>query len=150
MILYSLKCGTGHEFESWFQSAEAYDRLVSAGHVTCTICGTGRVEKAVMAPKVRASATDDDGGSERREDAGKGPLSTPASPAEHALRKLKTLVETNAEDVGHRFSEEARAIHLGDAPQRSIYGQARREEARALVEDGIPVLPLPWGTERTN
>ncbi len=143
MISYTLKCEHGHTFDSWFQSAEAFDKLLSAGMVTCSVCGTLGVEKAVMAPRVRPARN--------TAKPAAGPLSAPASPAEQALAEMRKMVEENSEDVGEKFADEARKIHDGDAPERSIIGQAKPEEAKALVEDGIPIAPLPWGNKkRTN
>ena len=143
MIRYSLKCEDGHEFDSWFQSADAFDRLLEAGHVTCSVCGTLGVEKAIMTPQVLAPK-------EKKDSSEKRPLSAPASPAEQALASLRKFVEKNAENVGEKFAREARAIHYGEAPERSIYGKAKTEDAKALIEDGIPISPLPWGREKTN
>jgi hypothetical protein len=140
MIRYSLKCEHDHSFDSWFQSAEAFEKLLNAGMVTCSVCGALGVEKAVMAPQVQAA----------RKKAAKpatGPLSAPASPAEQALAEMRKKVEDNSEDVGTNFAAEARAIHDGDAPERSIYGEAKIEDAKALAEDGINVTPLPWGNK---
>ncbi|MCB1367590.1 MAG: DUF1178 family protein [Rhodobacteraceae bacterium] len=147
MIRYTLKCDNDHSFESWFQSAEAFEKLKAAGMVACSICGSDKVEKAVMAPRLRT------GRDAARAAAGKarqGPLSAPASAAEQALRDLRAKIEANSENVGSDFAREARAIHEGDAPERSIYGEARADEARKLVEDGIPVAPLPWQNRRGN
>ncbi len=146
MILYTMKCDDGHEFDSWFESAKAFDRLRDSGLVTCSVCGTPNVEKAIMAPKVMAPKSP----SAPPADKATQPLSKPASAFEQKVRDLRKFVETNAENVGTRFAEEARAIHDGDAPERSIYGKAQPEEARSLAEDGIPVLPLPWPRERVN
>lgn len=140
MISYTLKCADGHTFESWFQSADAYDKLHAQGHVLCVVCGTSSVEKALMAPAV---ARGGDGVPER-------PLSRPLSPAEQALAEFRRRFEAVAEDVGDRFVEEARAMHAGTAPERAIYGTARIREARELIEEGIPVAPLPWGNRRGN
>lgn len=140
MIRYSLKCEHDHSFDSWFQSAEAFEKLLGTGMITCSVCGTLGVEKAVMAPQVQAA----------RKKATKpvsGPLSSPASPAEQALAEMRKKVEDNSENVGKNFADEARAIHDGDAPERSIYGEAKIEDAKALVEDGINVTPLPWGNK---
>ncbi len=140
MIRYSLKCEHDHSFESWFQSAVAFEKLLNAGMITCSVCGALGVEKAVMAPQVQAA----------RKKAAKpavGPLSAPASPAEQALAEMRKKVEDNSENVGTNFAAEARAIHDGDAPERSIYGEAKIEDAKALVEDGINVTPLPWGNK---
>jgi hypothetical protein len=131
MIRYALKCDSDHGFDSWFGSAEAYDRLRSGGHVACPDCGSTSVEKALMAPSVTASR-------------GPAPLAAPKDPREAALAELRRRVEENSEYVGLEFASEARRIHDGDAPERAIYGEARAEEARRLIEDGIPVAPLPF------
>jgi hypothetical protein len=130
MIRYDLVCAADHRFDSWFSNAAGFDALKSAGHVICPTCGTTAVEKALMAPTV---ATDRS-----------RPISTPRDGREAALAALREKVEQGSEYVGMNFAAEARAIHDGDAPERSIYGEARPEEARALIEDGVPVAPLPF------
>ncbi len=135
MIRYSLKCAQAHEFESWFQSAQAYESLLSAGHVTCAVCGSADVEKLLMAPAVRPA----------RRAAGAPPaLSQPVSEKEQALAALRAQVEAHSEYVGMNFASEARAMHDGNTPERAIYGEAKPEEARKLIEDGVPVAPLPF------
>ena len=94
-----------------------------------------------MAPRVRPA---------RSQSKQTGPLSAPASPAEQALTELRKQVEKNSENVGENFASEARKIHDGDAPERPIYGEAKPEDAKALIEDGISVTPLPWANRRTN
>ncbi len=144
MIQYSLKCAKGHAFESWFQSAEAHDKLAATGMVTCPVCGSGDVEKSIMAPRVRTARS-------KRQKAEGGALSVTASEASQALQKLKNHIETHSSYVGSNFAAEARAIHLGDLPERSIHGEARADEARKLIEDGIPVAPLPFmPKQKTN
>ncbi len=146
MIRYTLKCAEGHGFESWFQSAEAFDDLAGRGLVTCAMCGGADVSKAMMAPRVAGLTV-----SPKVDDAprnGGGPLSTPSGPAEEALRKMRDHVEKNATYVGGNFAREARDMHLGDAPEKAIYGEAGPEEARALIEDGVPILPLPGPPKR--
>ncbi|PIB24187.1 hypothetical protein BFP76_02860 [Amylibacter kogurei] len=140
MIKYTLKCEHGHQFESWFESANAYDKLFGAGMVTCSVCGTLGVEKSIMAPRVQTS----------RERPAKGPLSQPASPAEQALAEMRKKIEAEAENVGGNFAKEARKIHDGEAPERSIIGEAKIDDAKALIEDGIPVVPLPWGRNKRS
>lgn len=130
MIRYTLRCANAHEFESWFRSAEAFDALSAAGEVACPSCGVSDVGKAVMAPRV-GSAT-----------------KPPAAPGPEVPAKLRQAVEANAEYVGGNFAREARAIHGGESPERSIWGEARPEEARALVEDGVPIAPLPFKPSR--
>lgn len=139
MIRYALRCTEDHRFEAWFGSSADYDRLHAAGHVTCAICGIPEVEKDLMAPQLGAGG----GGTAR-------PLSAPASPAEQALTELRRKIEANSENVGRDFAREARRIHDGEAPARAIIGEARPAEAKALVEDGVPIAPLPWGRKRGN
>jgi hypothetical protein len=151
MIKFSLKCDQDHQFESWFKSAAAFDALAQAGHLTCALCGSTKVTKGMMAPRVTTG--------ERRENRGEGGqkpdaavpvLSKPQSALEEALKALRKEVETSSEDVGDDFVREARAIHIGDAPDRSIYGEARLDEAVALIEEGIPLTPLPFRAKRTT
>lgn len=129
MIRYRLKCAEGHSFDSWFASSEAFERLHSAGKVTCIECGINAVEKAMMAPS-RAQSE---------------PIQTDSATI---LARLRQHIETHSEDVGTQFASEARAIHDGEAPERMIHGQAKPDEARALIEDGVPVLPLPIRARR--
>ncbi|MEL7098913.1 MAG: DUF1178 family protein [Pseudomonadota bacterium] len=126
MIKYTLKCDQGHVFDSWFASGAAYDSLQAAGHVSCAVCGSTQVGKAMMAPQVSTIET------EARQSAQK------------ALKALKREVEQNSDYVGRDFASQARAMHLGDVPERSIWGEAKPAEAKALIEDGVPVLPLPF------
>lgn len=133
MIRFNLKCDKDHGFDSWFPSGGAFEALKAQGHVTCPVCGSGAVEKALMAPAVVAPR-----GEERPA------LATPATPVEEALAALKRQIEENSEYVGMNFAAEARRIHAGDAPERAIHGEARAEEAKKLIEDGVPVAPLPF------
>ena len=119
MIKFSLKCSADHSFDSWFQSAEAYDKLAAAGMVSCAVCGTVEVSKSLMAPKVRSSR--------------EGALSVPASDKERALARLRREVEENSDYVGLNFATEARQMHDGEAPARAIYGEAKLEDAKALI-----------------
>jgi hypothetical protein len=137
VILYALRCTNDHRFDSWFGSSADFDRLLAAGHLTCAVCGSGAVEKDLMAPGIGATAE-------------AAPLSAPASPAEQALAEMRRRIEATAEDVGRDFVHEARRIHEGESPARTTIGEARPAEARALVEDGIPVAPLPWPSRRGN
>ncbi len=137
MIRYDLKCSKGHEFDSWFGSGDDFDKLLKAGMLSCSVCGDADVKKAIMAPRVTTSEKD-------------RPLSAPASPAEQAVRDLRKKIEENADNVGKNFASEARKIHDGDAPERAIYGEAKIEDAKSLIEDGVPVIPLPWKDRKTN
>lgn len=135
MIRFSLKCDAGHRFDSWFQSAEAFDRLSASGMLACAICGSAAVEKALMAPQVQNTRPD--------------PALAP-HPAEQALAELRRRIEETADYVGPRFASEARDMHDGVVPERAIYGEARPDEARRLIEDGIPVAPLPFTPRRRS
>jgi hypothetical protein len=129
MIRYALKCDAGHDFDSWFKSAAAFDDLDRRGLLTCGVCGSGTVQKAVMAPRVATSEASVLGGAK--------------TPAEQAVAEIRKRLEA-ADFVGDAFAREARAIHLGEAPARAIWGQARADEAKSLIEDGVPVAPLPF------
>ena len=137
MIRYSLSCDQGHDFDSWFQSAAAYDRLAAAGHVACALCGSTTVDKALMAPAVRTAG-----------ETGTAPLATPHPELEEKLAALRAHIEENSDYVGLSFAAEARAMHDGLIPERAIHGEARPDEARRLIEDGIPVAPLPFVPKR--
>jgi hypothetical protein len=147
MIRYNLRCERGHAFESWFQSSSASDSQIRRKLVTCPTCGTAKVEKAIMAPQIVS---------------GKGhENSPPAAPAEPAaqestpllmaqerelrakLKELRDHIIKNADNVGDRFPSEARKMHYGDIEHRPIYGEASAEDARALIDEGIEVSPLP-------
>ena len=135
MIRYALRCDREHRFDSWFGSSDDFDRLTGAGLIACAVCGSSEVAKDLMAPNVTAAAPAPD-------------LRAPASPAEQALTEMRRRIEASAEDVGRNFAVEARRIDDGLARERPIIGEARPSEARALIEDGIPVAPLPWSTRR--
>jgi hypothetical protein len=139
MIRYDLKCSRGHAFDSWFGSAAAYDRLAGTGHVSCPECGDTRIEKALMAPAVAT-----------REPA-RAAISGAEDPRAEALAALKREIEAKSEYVGLQFADEARRIHSGAAPERAIHGEARLDEAKKLIDEGVPVAPLPFlPTRRAN
>lgn len=150
MIQYALKCENGHQFDSWFQSASAFDALAAAGHLSCAICGSAKVAKAIMAPRV-AKSTPQDAPLPDSQAAPQAPPETPAqvvnapSPeVAKAIAELRRKVEESSDYVGENFAKEARAMHLGEVPERSIYGEARLDQAKELIEDGVPLLPLPF------
>ena len=171
MIRYALACDQGHSFESWFQNSAAYDKQRKRSLVTCPLCGSAKVEKAIMAPSVAAKASISTSQSELAGPQPPTPSPPPPnpvppplqpapmppippkspvammSPPERELRaKLKELrdhIVKNASYVGPRFPEEARKIHYGETERRSIYGEASPEEAKELHEEGIEFHPLP-------
>lgn len=130
MIRYDLTCTDGHRFDGWFASSSAFEAQRDAGQVQCAICGIGSVDRALMAPGVPAKAN-------RISDGEKTPL-----------EQLRDHVEANSDYVGLRFADEARAMHEGRSDHRAIHGEARPEEARALIEDGVPIAPLPFIPKR--
>jgi len=156
MIRYALNCEQGHVFESWFQNSAAFEKQAKRALVTCPICGSAKVEKAIMAPRLA-----------RAEVPGPVPPPPPVAPAvvpapspalgkapvaimsphERELRKklkeLRDHITKNADYVGPRFPEQARKIHYGETAHRSIYGEASPDEARELYEEGIEFHPLP-------
>lgn len=172
MIRYALKCANDHGFESWFQSATAFDTLQSSGMVTCPECGVAEVAKAIMAPRVRparskavaplpippapkgkgdvpkplADASNSQPDMPGTDIAARPdrPLQTPQTEAETKLAELRKHVEANSDYVGLSFAAEARKMNEGEAPMRSIYGEANLEEAKKLIEEGVPVAPLPF------
>jgi hypothetical protein len=126
MIVFDLQCGgDGHVFEAWFRSGADFEEQAAKGLVQCPLCGTPKVAKAPMAPSV-----------------GRKGNVVSSSPVE-MLAKLQTEMLRNSEWVGDRFADEARAMHLGDAEPRAVHGQATAEQASSLVEDGVPIAPLP-------
>lgn len=148
MIQFTLKCSSNHRFDSWFQSSAAYDKLERAGMLTCVICGDASVSKAVMAPRVvhqRSAETGTAQAAAKPEQDKDGDKA-----AAQALAALKAHVEANSDYVGTNFVREARAMHEGSAPTRAIYGEAKPEEARRLLADGVPIAALPFVPKRNT
>jgi hypothetical protein len=152
MIKFSLLCARGHGFESWFSSGEAFETQAHSGRVLCPHCQTPDVKKAIMAPAIALGR----GGEPA------GPLAQGETPAKMALldprdletRALLTAIHKKiydeAEDVGTRFAEEARKIHEGYVRERPIHGMANAADARALMEEGIDILPVPSLPDELN
>jgi hypothetical protein len=130
MILFTLRCAHGHEFEGWFRDGDGFEAQQKAGEIACPECGQTAVEKAVMAPRLARS----------RES------SPPISPAQFrsALIEMRRQVETHCDYVGERFAEEARRIHYGEIDSHGIYGEASEEESRELKDEGISFGRIPW------
>ena len=150
MIRFALECSHGHGFESWFQSNAAFDKLCAAGQVTCPVCDDKHVRKALMAPSVVKSVAKGRERSAAQVDTPQ-PMASANPELEAKLRALKAYVEANSSYVGKDFAKQARQMHLGEVPEAPIHGEARPEEARALIEEGVPVAPLPFlPTRKTN
>jgi hypothetical protein len=149
MIKYALGCKKGHSFESWFPDSGSYDVQARRGLIACPDCGSTQVSKALMAPAIV-------GGKKARRST-EEVSTTPVALLDDRQQRLREMARhlrkeiiANTDDVGAKFPEEARAIHDGDAPARSIRGHATPEQARALIEDGVGVLPLPFLPEEFN
>ena len=156
MIRYALHCAQSHDFESWFQSAAAFDRLAQQGLVACPFCGGSEVTKALMAPSVVIDAAQPTRSTPVASAPGvpaahtipppetPSTLRMPQSDLERRLAEMRDRIERESDYVGLNFVAEARAMHDGASPERSIWGEARPEDARKLIEDGVPVAPLPF------
>lgn len=133
MIRYALVCAQDHEFEGWFGASADFDDQQARGLLECPVCGSRDVRKQIMAPSVVGA---------RKTVQDESPARMQAMMME-AMGRVRRHVEENFDDVGDAFAREARAIHEGRAEERGIYGQASPKEVRELVEDGVPVAPLP-------
>lgn len=142
MIQYSLVCDKDHRFEAWFRNATAYDEQRGRGIVTCPICMTTKVEKALMTPSVARSR-----GSEKMAVSSGHPQH---AQLREAMQALRAKITSEADYVGDKFADEARKIHFKEVDPRGIYGEATREEVAALAEDGVDFLPLPSLPEEHN
>jgi hypothetical protein len=149
MIRYALVCDRRHEFESWFTNSQAYDAQVRQGLVTCPLCGSAEVEKALMKPQLARTERTRSSPPEPSvpKDAPAPPPMAVMTAQEQALRRklreLRDHLVKNAENVGSRFPEEARKMHYGETDHRSIYGVATAQDAEALSEEGIAFSALP-------
>ncbi|SHG28738.1 DUF1178 family protein [Bradyrhizobium erythrophlei] len=153
MIHYNLRCEKGHAFESWFQSSAAYETQEKRKLVNCPVCGSAKVERAIMAPQIvskkgRQSAEAAPAPATTSTEVTAPAASTPLLMAQERelrakLKELREHIVKNADNVGERFPNEARKMHYGDIEHRPIYGEASPEEARALIDEGVEVTPLP-------
>jgi len=163
MILYDLKCRKNHVFETWFRDSASYEEQAAAGAISCPTCGSRKVEKALMAPRLSKSGRNRDAARHSAEEgAGGGPAGGPgdgpgskmatrafketAEPAEimGKLRELRQKVEENCDYVGGEFAEAARKIHYGEEDPRNIYGETSDEQAEELQEEGVAFSRIPW------
>ena len=153
MIVYSLQCAKRHEFEAWFRDSAAYDAQRTKRAVACPECGSTKIEKAPMAPRLSKGSAAEAGTAvarppnptENAQRASKGA----AVMARGVLEAIRKEIEAKCDYVGERFAEEARKIHYGEVDKRDIYGEASDEEAAALSEEGVEFHRIPW-VRRTN
>ena len=161
MIHYNLRCKKGHAFESWFQSSSAYETQEKRKLVSCPLCGSTDVERAIMAPRIARKKGREQAPAEQLPVPAPATEAVPPSPSapllmtqERELRaKLKELrdhIVKNADNVGERFPNEARKMHYGVIEHRPIYGEASPDEAKALIDEGVEVMPLPTLPEDRN
>ena len=165
MIRYALQCERGHAFESWFQDSASFDKQAKRGLVSCPTCDSTDVEKSIMAPQIprKGRSAEQRAGEEKvmRASARKkkaAAAATAASAPETAaplamapqeaelrakLKELRDHIKANADNVGEQFPEQARKMHYGEIEHRPIYGDASPTEAKALIEEGVEVMPLP-------
>jgi hypothetical protein len=161
MIRYALGCDREHAFEAWFASSAAYDRAAAAGQNRCPVCGSRKVEKAIMAPAIAGKGARS---APPAAPQGERSASQPVPPEQmtlatadprreaffKAVREFRQKVTENADYVGPRFPEEARKVHYGEVEPKSIYGEATPDEARDLAEEGVAFQPLPPLPEKQN
>jgi hypothetical protein len=158
MIHYDLRCAKDHVFDAWFRDSAAFDELARQKKLVCPACGSKKVVKAPMAPRLaksRSSSEPIETSSVPLEPVPSqipGPIASEPGGRKVALmagqrrmiEELRRHVEANCHYVGPNFAEEARRIHYGETEQRSIYGEASEEEATALADEGIEVHSIPW------
>ena len=154
MILYTLRCAEGHEFESWFKDSKTYERQEKRALIPCPSCGSAKVTRALMTPRIGKSGAVEVAAPAEAAAAPTAPAAADqqmAALAQHmpkemreTLLKLRQQVEKNCDYVGGNFAEEARKIHYGEADKRGIYGETSDKEAEALVEEGIEFGRVPW------
>ena len=161
MIKYQLICDQAHEFEGWFGDSAGFETQRDSGFLTCPVCGSAEVRRALMAPNLASPKT-------RKTDLAEQPAlqlnpnrnraaAPPRPPARRCrrlprkmhelmteMRALQTKIREECRDVGDNFAEEARKIHYGEAEPEGIYGQATAEEREALDEEGIEIMDMPW------
>ncbi len=127
MIKYDLKCEQNHRFEAWFRNSASFDEQSRTGEIACPECGTAKVEKAIMAPRLPGKAN-----------------AKPPATLRKELLKLREAVERDCDYVGPQFAEEARKIHYGETEARGIYGETTKEDAKELADEGVSFASIPW------
>ena len=161
MIKYQLICRKSHEFEGWFGGSAAFESQQEAGLLTCPVCGSADVRRALMAPNLASPKTRKTDLAEQQPSAQPEPQPQPQAPQQASaalppaaarkmqelmseMRALQTRIREECRDVGNDFAEEARKIHYGEVEPEGIYGQATAEEREALDEEGIEIMDMPW------
>ena len=145
MILYQLECDADHAFEAWFRDSAAFDTQSKRGLLSCPACGSAKVSKALMAPRIggtRSNAVEETPPAKAE---AKGiQISPEAAALREKLGELRRTIEESCDYVGPQFAEEARKIHYGETDPKGIYGETSADEAKALKEEGIEFGAVPW------
>ena len=161
LIKYQLICDKSHEFEGWFGDSDAFESQQESGFLTCPVCGSADVRRALMAPNLASPKTRKTDLAEQQPSAQPEPQPQPQAPQQASaalppaaarkmqelmseMRALQTKIREECRDVGNDFAEEARKIHYGEVEPEGIYGQATAEEREALDEEGIEIMDMPW------
>ena len=134
MIRFSLTCESEHEFEAWFRSSDDFETQKKRGFVDCPVCGSQKVDKALMTPSVSTG---------RKKEKVALAMGEEQRRMMVQMKAMAEKIRANADYVGDKFAEEARKIHFGEADQRGIYGEATLEEAKGLADDGVEFMPVP-------
>lgn len=154
MIRYSLVCEDGHEFDSWFPDSAAYDEQARRGLVECPVCHSLQVRKSIMAPRlVRGSGTEGEPVVPPADQTGPSPplvMDARLAAMRAMIREMRATIDSQTTDVGAAFPDEARKMHAGEIENRPIRGEASPREARELIEDGVPILPIPMLPDDRN
>ena len=157
MIRFALVCDSAHAFESWFRDGASFDEQTKRGLVACPVCNSAHVTKAIMAPAVArrdlnsAAPAHDETETSVATHEPQFALADDKMRALHAMmRELHETITATTQDVGAAFPEEARRIHHGKAEERPIRGAASIDEAKALIEEGIAIMPLPMLPNERN
>ncbi len=147
MIVFDLSCDQGHRFEGWFGSSDEFASQCERGLVACPQCGSEEISKAPMAPAVGKKGNQQVVQTSGRANSGKGLSNTPMSPevaeALGRLAQAQAKALKNSTWVGKDFVEQTRAMHYGERDHAAIHGEASVQEARELLDEGVPVAPLP-------
>ena len=140
MIVYEIRCDTGHDFEAWFRNSDAFEHQRDAKQVTCPVCGSCEVTKAPMAPRIGKGTSEKSEQKPRQEQPGAEQMRVVMS----QIAELNRHIAETCDYVGKSFPEEARKIHYGEAEHREIYGEASHDEAIALRDEGVTIAAIPW------
>jgi hypothetical protein len=150
MIRYAMYCDNSHEFEGWFGSSADFDAQKDRGLLSCPICGSDHVDKALMSPSIRSSASSKEAAAPAPAESQNLAATQMNGQVIEKIRELRNVIMANTEDVGNRFTEEARMIHYGESKARGIRGQADREQAQSLIQEGIDIMAIPDLPEDRN